>query len=141
MSITFRAIVKPDSCDVLPAKITPDQLAAFQGFALLRGIAVDESPEGEGVPRGLNFEAEIGRFALAQLAQIFDFDVAAITVLDEAQFRQRRVRLSVAQVTGEATMVVSSHADQSVEFCEIARLGLAGLRTSDLACTEPGRPS
>jgi hypothetical protein len=95
-----------------PARVAAGDLSAF--LALLRA-------EGERLGLALvgsasafsTFEARVCPLALATLSRPFDHDPAVIAVLDEAQFRDRRITIHV-DAAGDALLDVSAHADRAL---------------------------
>ena len=90
------------------------------------------------ITRSFSFEVSVCRFALAQLAPIFAYDLGAIAVLDEAQFCQRRVRFSKADETGEIMLDVSSTIDGSIDLDLAIGSAIAVLKALDLDLESTG---
>lgn len=95
MSITFRIATAADDTPGPVAIINARQLATFRSYLREEGARVglallDPDAETERL-LALNFEARICPLAVAAIARVFDYDEAVIAVLDEAQFRRRRI--------------------------------------------------
>lgn len=120
MSITFRIATASDDQPGPVATINARQLAAFR--ALLReegdrlGIALLDPDSDEDRVLALNFEARICPLALASVARVFDHDPAVIAVLDEAQFRGRRMMLWWYENDGAIRMRPSVNSDLGAEL-------------------------
>ncbi|KKI19792.1 MULTISPECIES: hypothetical protein [Sphingomonas] len=120
MSITFRIATAADDQPGPRATINARQLAAFRTFlreesARCRAVLLDpDAPEDEYL--SYHFEARVCPLALAAIARIFDFDADVISVVEEAQFRCRRV--SVWRDEGAATiaMRVALTSDRGLEL-------------------------
>ena len=61
------------------------------------------------------FEARVCPIALARIARLFDYDVAVIGVIEEAQFQARRVSIVRIGGDGEIAMCVSLTSDLGLE--------------------------
>lgn len=97
MSITFRIATASDDQPGPVATINARQLAAFRAYLREEGerlgLALLDPDSDEERVLALNFEARICPLALASVARVFDHDPAVIAVLDEAQFRGRRITI------------------------------------------------
>ena len=97
MSITFRIATASDDQAGPVATINARQLAAFRAYLREEGerlgLALLDPDRDEERVLALNFEARICPLALASVARVFDHDPAVIAVLDEAQFRGRRITI------------------------------------------------
>ncbi|WP_298089072.1 hypothetical protein [uncultured Sphingomonas sp.] len=108
MSVTFRIATAADDRDGPTAAITTCQLAAFRTFLREQGerygiVLADPDPDERGfLPNHL--EARVCPVALATIARLFDYDEAVITVVEEAQFRRRRI--SVYPVDQASTLAM-----------------------------------
>lgn len=95
MSITFRIATASDELPGPDATINARQLAAFRAYLREEGerlgLALLDPDCDEERVLALNFEARVCPLALASVARVFDHDAAVIAVLDEAQFRGRRI--------------------------------------------------
>ena len=95
MSITFRIATASDDQPGPVATINARQLAAFRAYLREEGerlgLALLDPDSDEDRVLALNFEARVCPLALASVARVFDHDAAVIAVLDEAQFRARRI--------------------------------------------------
>lgn len=120
MSIVFRIATTADHGDNPTATIDVRQLAAFR--ALLReteaklGIDLLEPDEDGDDPFPYTFEARVCPLALASMARVFGYDADVIAVLEEAQFRGRRVSFWRQEGTAGIRMSVSITSDQGVEL-------------------------
>ena len=115
MTITFRVKSDDDTPSVPAARITIRQLAAFRNFAREHQLLGNEESKGD-CGFSMAFEVSICGFALAVLAKIFDMDEAVIAVIDEAQFRQRQIRVFKSDETGEIMMALSDTIDGSIDL-------------------------
>lgn len=120
MSITFRIATSADDQHQTTATITAPQLAALR--ALLRaesartGIDLLE-PSGDGDDRPpCQFEARVCPLALATFAKIFDYETDAIEVIDDAQFRGRRISVFRGGPAASIRMRTSLTSDLGVEL-------------------------
>lgn len=95
MSITFRIATASDDQPGPVATINARQLAAFRAYLREEGqrlgLALLDPDLDEERVLALNFEARVCPLALASVARIFEHDEAVIAVIDEAQFRGRRI--------------------------------------------------
>ena len=120
MSVVFRIATAADDRDGPTATINARQLAAFR--ALLRvegsrlGLALIDPDDDEETPLAYSFEARVCPLALASMARVFDFASDVVAVLDEAQFRSRRVSLSRSRPDGPVVMRPSITSDLGVEL-------------------------
>ncbi|KEQ53745.1 hypothetical protein [Sphingobium chlorophenolicum] len=120
MSITFRIATAADDQPGPVATINARQLAAFRAYLREQGqrlglALLDPDSDQERV-LALNFEARICPLAIAATARIFDYDEAVIAVLDEAQFRSRRVTIWWYETDRVIRMRVSPTSDAGVEL-------------------------
>jgi len=116
MSITFRIATAADDQPRQTAAINARQLAAFR--ALLR-----DHGERSGTVLldpddflSYSFEARVCPLALATLARVFAYQTDVITVLEEAQFRSRRVSIYRREGAGPITMSVALTSDLALEL-------------------------
>lgn len=120
MSIVFRIITSADQQDRQTAIINARQLAAFRQFLRREGehlgtVLLDpDYVEDEFL--SYRFEARVCPLALASIARIFDYQDDVITVLDEAQFRGRRVSVYREDETGSITLSVGLTSDLGLEL-------------------------
>jgi len=97
MSIRFRVDDGFNPLTITPAIINPDQLVEL--CRLLKrestrlGIQVLIPEHGTIVDRSFSFSARVCPLALASVSACFDHYPGVIVVLEEAQFRGRRIRL------------------------------------------------
>lgn len=138
MSITFRVTSNTPHAPITPAQVSVRQLVAFRNFARDHAILIDDLADDDEITRSFRFEVSVCRFALAQLAPIFAYDLGAIAVLDEAQFSQRRVRFYKADATGEIMLAVSNAIDGSVDLDLATGNAIAVLKALDLDMTSSG---
>lgn len=120
MSITFRIATAADDQPGPVATINARQLAAFRAYLREQGqrlgLALLDPDSDEERVLALNFEARIGPLAIAATARVFDYDEAVIAVLDEAQFRSRRVTVWWYETDRVIRMRVSPTSDAGVEL-------------------------
>ncbi|RSU72088.1 hypothetical protein BRX37_19940 [Sphingomonas sp. S-NIH.Pt3_0716] len=120
MSITFRIATAADDLPGPVAIINARQLAAFRAYlreeGARLGIALLDPDADEERMLALNFEARICPLAVAAVARVFDNDEAVITVLDEAQFRNRRLLISWYDVDRSIRMRPSVTSDLGTEL-------------------------
>lgn len=120
MTITFRVDDGHNILSPSPAVITPDQLGA------LRDLLNDHSARtetamvvpvyGEPACGSFEMEARVCPLALASVARCFDHDPAVIAVIDEAQFRGRRVRIWQEGRTGDIRLGLGLNPDGAPEL-------------------------
>jgi hypothetical protein len=140
MSITFR--ISTDADDAAPriATMSARQLATFRarlrGDGARLGLAL-LGADGQDVFLATCFEARVCPLPLATLAAIFDYDEDAIAVLEEAQFRARRVHVSWPD-GGPIRMRVARTSDRGAEFDLQQPEALALLVTLGLRGEEAG---
>lgn len=97
MTITFRVEDGHDPIHIPNTIINADQLGALRdrlaedGAKL--GLQLIVLEYGVAFKGGFGFEARICPVALAAIASCFDHDPAVVAILDEAQFRGRRIRI------------------------------------------------
>lgn len=120
MSVTFRIATAADDRDGPTAAISTCQFAAFR--ALLRDegersgiVLADPDPE-EGGFLSNHLEARVCPLALATIARLFDYDEAVITVVEEAQFRRRRISVCPVNQAGVLAMRVALTSDLGHEL-------------------------
>lgn len=120
MSITFRIATAADDIAGPRAIITSRQLAAFR--AILRqesvrtGTVLLDPESAEDAYLAYHFEARVCPLALASIARLFAFDVDVISVVEEAQFRGRRVSVYRDEAAGTIGMRVSLTSDLGLEL-------------------------
>jgi hypothetical protein len=120
MSITFRITTAAQNGHDPVATINARQLAAFRTLLRASGTRLgmrllDPDEDGE-VPLAYSFEARVCPLALASMARVFDSDADAIAVLEEAQFRGRRVSFWRDELEAAVKMHVSVTSDLGVEL-------------------------
>lgn len=120
MTITFRIDDGAAPIDPLPAIITPDQLGSFRDLLKDESarLGVDLLLEDTGGFRApaFSFEARVCPLALAVLSASFDHDPSVITVLDEAQFCGRRVRIWRVAWNDDISLGLSMNLDAAPEM-------------------------
>lgn len=116
MSILFRIAVPADEASSPVAIITARQLAGFRQFLRTEGsrIGVDLLEPDEYL--GDSFEARVCPLALAAITATFDHDPAVISVVEEAQFRGRRISFNHCPRAAEITMRVALTSDCGLEL-------------------------
>jgi len=116
MSVLFRITVPADDTTDPHAVITARQLASFRRYLRTEGerigIALIEPDE----YLGDSFEARICPLALAAVTAQFDHDPAVISVVEEAQFRGRRIAVHHSSSAGEITIRVALTSDCGLEL-------------------------
>ncbi|HEX7855021.1 MAG TPA: hypothetical protein VF503_15130 [Sphingobium sp.] len=120
MSITFRIAIAADDQSRPIATLNARQLAAFRAFLReesVRSATVLLDPDAaEDAFLSYHFEARVCPLALASIARVFDFQTDAITVIEEAQFRSRRVSVYRIEETGKINMRVALTSDLGLEL-------------------------
>jgi hypothetical protein len=120
MSIVFRIATAADDRDGPTATINARQLAAFRSLLRAEGsrlrLALIDPDDDEETPLAYSFEARVCPLALASMARVFDFAADVIAVLDEAQFRSRRVSFYRSRPDGPVAMRPSITSDLGVEM-------------------------
>lgn len=108
MSIVFRITTSADHQERQTAVINARQLAAFREYLRREGehlnMVLLDPDFVEDDYLSYRFEARVCPLALASIARIFDYQTDVITVLDEAQFRGRRVNVYREGDTGPITL-------------------------------------
>lgn len=116
MSILFRIAVPADDTLAPLAVITARQLASLRRVLRAEGdrigIALIEPDD----IIGDSFEVRVCPLALAAVTAIFDHDPAVISVVEEAQFRGRRVCVHHNSSAAEITMRVALTSDSGLEL-------------------------
>ena len=120
MSITFRIATAADDEARPMAVIAARQLAAFRTF--LRGegerigaVLLDpDAPEDAFL--SYRFEARVCPLSLASIARLFDYATDVITVVEEAQFRGRRVSVFRDEAAGTINLTVALTTDMGLEL-------------------------
>jgi hypothetical protein len=119
MSIMFRIATAADHGENPTATITPAQLAAFRALLRDTGARLGQmllEPDDHDEQDSCALEARVCPLALASMARVFDYDPDVIAVLEEAQFRVRRVSIWSFTLQPEIRMSVSITSDQGVEL-------------------------
>lgn len=120
MSITFRIATAADDRPGPRAVINARQLAAFRTFLReesVRSRTVLLDPDAaEDAYLSYHFEARVCPLPLAAIARVFDFDADVIGVVEEAQFRCRRVSVWRDEPAGTIAMRVALTSDQGLEL-------------------------
>ena len=138
MTVTFHIATDADDTCALAAVIPPNRLAAFldtlryesgrQGLSLLDCDGDLEVMLSDG------FEARVCPLSLAVLARALDYDPAAISVIDDAQFRGRKITIWQREPGGPIEMCPSFTSDTDAEmrlpnshaFALLESLGIIG---------------
>ena len=120
MTITFRIDDGHANVAVLPTIITSGQMGTLRELLTAEGArrALDLLlPEyGEVSDPSFSFDARICPLALASVAKCFDYFPDVITVLDEAQFRGRRIRIWKTETSADIWLTLSSAPDAAPEL-------------------------
>lgn len=120
MSITFRIATDADDRSGPVAMITAPQLGAFQRYLRDEGARLGIvlcDPDGlDDDYLSYHFEARICPLALASVARVLDHDPDALAVLEEAQFRGRRVMVYRVEADRSIRMRVALTSDQGLEL-------------------------
>jgi hypothetical protein len=136
MTITFRVDDGHNVLSPSPAVITPDQLGALRDLvdehSGRTGAPMVIPIHGEPASGSFEIEVRVCPLALASIARCFDHDPAVIAVIDEAQFRARRVRVWQQEPTGDLRLGLGLNTDGAPElevangnaFALLASLGL-----------------
>lgn len=116
MSVLFRIAVPADEALDRYAVITARQLAAFRRYLRAEGerIGLPLIEPDEAIAD--RFEARICPLALAAVTALFDHDPAVITVVEEAQFRGRRISVCHSASDAQITMRVAMTSDRGLEL-------------------------
>lgn len=120
MSITFRIATDADDRSAPVAVITAPQLGAFQRYLRDEGdrlgiVLLDPDALADDY-LSYHFEARICPLALASVARVFDHDADVLAVLEEAQFRGRRVMVYRVDADRSIRMRVALTSDQGLEL-------------------------
>lgn len=120
MSITFRIATAADDQLRPVATINARQLAAFRAFLREESERTDtallDPDAAEDEFLSYHFEARVCPLALAAVTRVFDFQTDVISVVEEAQFRCRRVSVYRIEETGTINMRVALTSDLGVEL-------------------------
>lgn len=116
MSITFRIATAADDQPRPTAAINARQLAAFRTLLREQGERLGTALLDPDDFLSYRFEARICPLALAAVARVFDFQTDAIAVLEEAQFRCRRVSIYRREELGSIAMAVAFTSDLGLEL-------------------------
>lgn len=113
MTTTFRIVDRDTTIHSTKAPITARQLAALRSFLREHEALSDDDPANEPPLLAYAFKGSIARFSLAVLARLFDNSVAAIAVLEEAQYLGRNLRVTRSEADLEIAISVSLTIDGS----------------------------
>ena len=142
MTITFPVDDGYAPFAVPPAIINVNQLAALRSLLAVeseqRQTALTIAEYGRPGASAFAFEARVCPLSLASVSQCFDHYPAAITVLDEAQFRGRRVRVWKAEQSDDIWLGLSSNPDAAPEFEVSTSKGYAILELLGLEAESTG---
>jgi hypothetical protein len=148
MTITFRVDDGFDKSAIPPAIITSDQLGSLhERLARERaktGAVMVFPEDGEPGNGAFALEARICPMALAAVSACFDHDTGILRILEEAQFRGRRVRVWQQTKPVDIWIGVASSPDNAPElnvsnnnaFALLEMLGLMGESTGVIAMTQ-----
>lgn len=116
MSVTFRIATASDDAPVVVASIAARQVAAFKSYLRAQGEALGmQLIEPEDYITD-SFEARICPLGLSAVSKIFGYDPDAIAVLEDAQFRGRRVSVHHAAGAVHFTLRVALTSDVGAEL-------------------------
>lgn len=116
MSILFRITEPADDALSPSAIITARKLAALRRFLRSEGDRIGVALLEPDEYLGDSFEARVCPLALAAITGIFDHDAAVIAVIEEAQFRGRRIAIHHCAASAKITLRVALTSDQGVEL-------------------------
>ena len=116
MTITFTIAASLTGITVPPARIDARQLAAFRAFAHENGALTGSQPYNDPTFPSYDFEARVCAWSLSALSSLFGYDEAVIAVLEEVQFRGRRVLFARDRTTGELTIAVAATLDAAADI-------------------------
>lgn len=120
MSITFRIATAADDQPRPIAAINARQLAAFRAFlreeSERTGTTLLDPDSAEDAFLSYHFEARVCPLALAAVTVIFDFQTDVISVVEEAQFRCRRVSVYRVDESGTINLAVALTSDMGLEL-------------------------
>ena len=120
MTITFRIDDGYDAREPGPAIITTHQLGSLRDLLAAHGARLGFPlvlPEyGDPIDGDFSFDARVCPLALATVSACFDHYPPAIAVVDEAQFRGRRVRVWRYGPTRDIHLCLSSNPDAAPEL-------------------------
>lgn len=120
MSITFRIATAADDRQGPIATINARQLAAFRTFlreeSVHTGTALLDPDAAEDEFLSYHFEARVCPIALASVTRVFDYQSDVISVVEEAQFRCRRISVFRVEETGTIRMRVALTSDIGAEL-------------------------
>lgn len=116
MSVLFRIAVPADDTTGPHAVITARQLAAFRRYLRAEGDRIGADLIEPDEYLGDSFEARVCPLALAAVTGQFDHDPAVISVVEEAQFRGRRVAVHHDAEVAAITMRVALSSDCGLEL-------------------------
>jgi hypothetical protein len=120
MSITFRIATAADDQAGPMATINARQLAGFRTYLREEGerlgVVLLDPEAAEDEYLSYHFEARVCPLALSAIARVFDFAEDVIAVVEEAQFRARRVGVYRDASAGAIGMRVSLTSDLGVEL-------------------------
>lgn len=142
MTITFRVDDGYDTTNPIPAVITPSQLGSLRALLADQGERLQLRllfPDyGDPGTPDFAFEARVCPLALASVSACFDHYPGTIEVLDEAQFRGRRVRVWRSGWSGDTFLALSSNPDAAPELPVADRNAYALLATLGLDAAHVG---
>lgn len=116
MSILFRVAVPGDEHPTPAAIITARQCAVFRRFLRDEGTRINIALIEPDEVLGDSFEARVCPLALAAVTRLFNHDLAVINVVEEAQFRGRRIAIHHNALATEITLRVALTSDCGLEL-------------------------
>ncbi|MFT4026828.1 MAG: hypothetical protein QM676_08520 [Novosphingobium sp.] len=138
MSVLVRIAVPADEASDPTAVITARQLAGFRRFLRAEGdrVGIDLMKPDEYL--GDSFEVRVCPLALAAVTGQFDHDPAVISVIEEAQFRGRRIAIHHSASEAEIRMRVALTSDCGLELDLAYGNAYALLEALDIATESVG---
>ncbi|KKW90316.1 hypothetical protein [Sphingobium chungbukense] len=116
MTILFRIMDPADNGTSPTAVITARQLATFRRYLRAEGDRLGIALLDPDEYLGNSFEVRVCPLALAAVTRPFDHDPAVIAVIEEAQFRGRRVSVHHSAEDARITLGIALTSDQAVEL-------------------------
>jgi hypothetical protein len=142
MSITFRIDDGIDTRSIIPANITPHQLGSLRDCLLDHGERLGHdlifTDYGEPGDASFSFEARVCPLALSTVSNCFDHFPGVITVVDEAQFRGRRIRVWRVNGSPDILLGLASNPDDAPELNVSTSNGYALLESLGLDAESVG---
>lgn len=108
MLVTFRITDMSTPLHSKPAAISPRELAALMRQLHAGDVPIDTHPDDvEAAP--INFEVNANSLSMAAFASCFDDRTDVISIVEEAQFLGRTLRIEKPGKVAPITMLVSEH--------------------------------